>query len=482
MSPRRLCLAVGAALIALALPATASATTPGAKRITYKYGPVAIHPGQNTIQFAPTNGFPRVPGYITRFKPGLIRAGDGSTPRVDELHLHHAVWLVNLKPQFAAGEEKTINDLPKGYGWRSTPTDSWILNHMIHNLGAAPDRVYITYQIDFVPDSAPIAKTMKTVRTQWMDVEGIKPYPVFDVHRGSGSHGRFTYPNQDPDAYHGGPSLNRWTVDRDSTLVATAAHLHPGGLWGDLWLERGNRKVRLFHSRARYFEPAGAVSWDVAMEATPKDWRVQVKRGDVLSVTGTYDSKRASWYESMAIMPLALQPGGTDGWDPFTHPGKVDVRGQVTHGHLAENRNHGGRRSTLPDAGDLDDGPVLNGGTVDITGFVYGQGDMTGRGPLANPPVVSQGQSLTYFNRDAPRQVEHTITACRAPCDKKTGIAYPLADADVQFDSGQLGFGPYAATAAAQRDTWSTPSNLKPGTYTFFCRVHPFMRGSFRVK
>ena len=22
---------------------------------------------------------------------------------------------------------------------------------------------------------------------------------------------------------------------------------------------------------------------------------------------------------------------------------------------------------------------------------------------------------------------------------------------------------------------------LKPGTYTFFCRVHPFMRGSFRV-
>jgi plastocyanin len=28
---------------------------------------------------------------------------------------------------------------------------------------------------------------------------------------------------------------------------------------------------------------------------------------------------------------------------------------------------------------------------------------------------------------------------------------------------------------------WSTPANLPPGTYTFFCRIHPFMRGVFRV-
>src|SRR3712207_7389707 len=50
------------------------------------------------------------------------------------------------------------------------------------------------------------------------------------------------------------------------------------------------------------FRSAGAVSWDVSMEATPRTWRVKVKKGDVLSVTGTYDSDRASWYESMAII------------------------------------------------------------------------------------------------------------------------------------------------------------------------------------
>ena len=35
---------------------------------------------------------------------------------------------------------------------------------------------------------------------------------------------------------------------------------------------------------------------------------------------------------------------------------------------------------------------------------------------------------------------------------------------------------------AANRLDWSTPDNLGPGTYTYFCRVHPYMRGAFRVK
>ena len=481
---RRLCLVLGVALLALAVPASASATTKGAKRITYKFGPVTIKPGQNTIDFAPTNRFPRVPGYITRFKPDLVRVRDGSVPRVDVLHLHHAVWLVNGNPQFAAGEEKTIADMPAGYGWRTKPTDRWLMNHMIHNLYAAPERVYITYTIDFIPDSSRRARKMKTVSTQWMDVEGIKAYPVFDVLKGTGLRGRFTYPNDQPDAYsdNGGRPRNEWTVDRDSVLVGTAAHLHPGGLWGDLWLERGGRKVRLFRSRARYYEPAGPVSWDMSMEATRRDWRVQVRRGDKLSVTGTYDSKRASWYESMAIMPIAIQRGARGGLDPFKQRRRIDRRGKVTHGPLRENRNHGGKRWILPDPRRLPDGPVSNGATVPIEGFVYGQGDMIGRGARRNPPVVSPGQSLTFVNRDAPRRIEHTITACRAPCNKTTGIAYPLANATIGFDSGQLGFGPPFATAAAQRDSWETPKNLPRGTYTYFCRVHPFMRGAFRVK
>ena len=33
-----------------------------------------------------------------------------------------------------------------------------------------------------------------------------------------------------------------------------------------------------------------------------------------------------------------------------------------------------------------------------------------------------------------------------------------------------------------RRRTWQTPKNLPVGTYTYFCRIHPFMRGAFRVK
>ncbi len=117
-----------------------------------------------------------------------------------------------------------------------------------------------------------------------------------------------------------------------------------------------------------------------------------------------------------------------------------------------------------------------------ITDFLYGQGDLLRGGAASRPPQIAPGQSLTFLNRDAAKTIYHTITACRAPCNRTTGIAYPLADGPVDFDSGELGFGPEGFTAAANRDTWSTPTTLGDGTYTYFCRVHPFMRGSFRVK
>ena len=57
--------------------------------------------------------------------------------------------------------------------------------------------------------------------------------------------------------------------------------------------------------------------------------------------------------------------------------------------------------------------------------------------------------------------------------------AYPLAGGPNRFDSGQLALG---WVPTANRITWNTPTHLKQGTYNYFCRVHPFMRGAFRVK
>jgi plastocyanin len=124
---------------------------------------------------------------------------------------------------------------------------------------------------------------------------------------------------------------------------------------------------------------------------------------------------------------------------------------------------------------------------VNIKQFVYALGDLTGAGASGRPPTVRQGGTLAFRNLDSPkgqdfmRAIYHTITACKSPCNKATGIAYPLADGKGAFDSGELGYGPRQATAAANRVTWKTPRTLSPGTYSYFCRVHPFMRGAFRV-
>jgi plastocyanin len=484
---RRLLVLLAGLTALLAAPAAARAgctpytvgksPVPGAQRLHFEYGPVHVSPGQNDIRIASNELTPQEEGYIVGFRPNLTLADRRHTvPRVDVIHLHHAVWLdQDLQPIWAAGEEKTDVSAPPGYGWHYRPSDRWLLNHMIHNLTPSPADVCITYDLDFIPMTSPAAQGMRDVRTLWVDAEGGKAYPVFNALMGRhGGDRRYTYPDESGQK---GYTLNQKVVPEDGVLVATAGHLHPGGLYTDLDLTRDGRTVRLFRSTAHYWEPAGAVSWDVAMTATPTGWRVGVKKGDVLSVHATYDTSHASWYESMGIMPVAFSPGGS-GPDPFTT--RVDVPGVLTHGHLNENRNHGGGFTGLPDARRLLGGTAPAAG-VSVTGFTYARGDLGFQGRRGRPPVVRAGQSLRFVNRDASIGIQHSITSCRAPCNRATGIAYPLANGRANFDSGTLGYGPAGFTAAANRIVWRTPKSLKPGTYTYFCRIHPFMRGAFRV-
>jgi plastocyanin len=479
----------------------------GVQHLTYCYGPITIMPGQNIIKLRPAidpDGqklWPQEDGYITRFDPEFIYA-DGTVPGVDVLHLHHAVWLVNGRPQFAVGEEKTIQQLPQGFGWRSHPGDSWLLNDMLHDLVAQPARVYVVWRVDFVPDSSPDAASIKTVKTKWLDVAGNPSlYPVFDALRADGHNGTYTFPDQAPAAdLHpcgggGGEAswpagthgclgaAQSWTPSQNVTLIGTAGHLHPGGLDTQLRDTRGGQTNTLFTSDAHYYEPAGEVSWDVAMGASTPSWRVTVPANtDTISVHATYDTRRADWYEVMGIMPVAVyygnDVGGKDAQDTTIPQTQV-----LTHGHLHENDNHGGDPTSAPDPLSLWSAPAPNN-TIDILKFAY-HGD-----PNAGPsvPTIEPGQSLTFHNSDAIPDTNafHTITACKDPCTGSTGIAYPIANGPVTFDSGELGYngnkGSLGGAPASGTDTWKTPDNLPSGTYTYFCRIHPFMRGAFRVE
>ena len=468
---------------------------PGVRRIRYRYGPINVTPGQNWINIGAITAAqkPAQRGYITRIRPDLVRP-DGSVPRSDQVMFHHGVWLNASRSDatrpglperfFAAGEEKTILQLPRGFGYPVKPTDRWLMNDMIHNLVPTAMKLYITYDVDFVPARSPVGKRMKPVRPVWMDVENGGSYPVFDVKRGSGRDGRFTYPDDAVRPYGNGPAKNVWTADRAGVIVATSGHLHSGGLWTDLSVERDGapRPVRLFRSRAKYFEPAGPVSWDVAMTATRPDYRVRVRPGDRLRISATYETKRASWYESMGIMVTYMAARGR-GVDPFAPKARVRSTGRPTHGHLHENDRHGGGRAVYPDPRRITAAP-FDASTLDISGFRYARGDLAASGGEGALPIVRPGQPLTFRNLegDTRRRIYHTITACAAPCTGAPGIAYPLANGQVDFDSGQLGYGPPGLTAAVNRDRWSSPDGLADGTYTYFCRIHPFMRGAFRVQ
>ncbi|MGB0119881.1 MAG: hypothetical protein WBP55_02870 [Solirubrobacterales bacterium] len=590
-------LVMGLAILLMLQPPAADASVvssramnDGSVRTTYSVGPINVTPGQNRIAYKPLTGSERPPenGYITRIRPDLVEA-DGSIPLSSRVMFHHGVWINNSAPPadrlfYATGEEKTIMDLPEGYGYRYKKNDSWLLNHMLHNLTPEPMSLYVTYTVDFIPDTAPQATTITEARPIWMDVEnGI--YPVFDVHRGSGGKdGVFTYPQDAENPYPPGVQKNEKTIQKDGVLISTTGHVHTGGLTTDLYLKRdgaeyagplceaapsfekglakyskslkklnrsikkqkksikskkmkrlkskssgkykklkkakkkklkklkkqkgrkltgqkklkakdraakkvyqacadtqpsvtGNR-VHLFESVADYFEPAGPVSWDVAMRSTDEHWRVAVKAGDTLELQTDYETEIASWYESMGINVVywAEEAGGNNPYET-----KVDQEGVTNHGHYAENDDHGGTTPLVgPDPAKLPNG-LASGGVFEIGGYSYGTGgDFRLPGALGRPPVVEKGQSFTFKMSAADQASEtwHSLTSCKSPCNKSTGIAYPIPDGEFQFDSGQMGLG---GEPTVNRDTWSTPADLPVGTHTFFCRIHPLMRGAVRV-
>lgn len=504
-SAARVLLCATAAVLLGAAPASAAGLWPAkdVQRLRFEYGPITVKPGQNGIENVVLNtAKPKVDGFITRMRPDLETL-DGKVPPVDVLHLHHGVWLNasgrsdaspfgGVEPIFFGGEEKTVFKIPRGYGYAYRAKDVWVLNHMIHNNTSQRTKVKLVWELDFIPRTSPKAKGVKAVTPLWMDVRRGWGYPVFDVTRDmADARGTFTFPDQAAgDPYAGGAPQNEFVLPRGGTLVSAVGHLHPGGLRDDIDLVRPGASLprsatpgrvpdstRIFRSQARYYDPAGPVSWDMSLTASRPDWRVRVRRGDTLRISATYEARRSAWYENMGIVLLFMARDG-GGPDPFAEG--VDWRGALTHGHLAENDNRGGKATGLPDPRAVGDGAVTQ--EIDIKDFEFVPGDLGLLAAGGKVPVVQRGTALTFRNLDDPGVVWHSITACRAPCNRSTGISYPLADGTSQFDSGQLGNGPAGLSPAANRLTWTTPQDLEPGTYTYFCRIHPFMRGAFRVR
>jgi hypothetical protein len=244
---------------------------PGAcQRLRFAYGPIAVKPGQNDVLVGPlTTEKPTQDGYITRFKPNLVRS-DGTVPPVEQVHLHHGTWLAEPEygsgPFFAAGEEKTVAPFPKGYGMPVKGTDQWQLLYMVHSAITKPLEVYITYDIDFVPAAKGRELGLKAAYPIWLDVRPNTGYPVFNSQRSfGGADGECTWPKErcasfdpygrkivgqgeggngkgmDLQLPKAGQPLGRMSKFTGGTLVGIGGHLHPGGLRNEIDLVRPGR-------------------------------------------------------------------------------------------------------------------------------------------------------------------------------------------------------------------------------------------------
>src|SRR4051794_18320446 len=232
------------------------------ERLRFSYGPIVVKPGQNDVLVGPvTIEKPDRDGYITRFKPNLVRA-DGTVPPVEQVHLHHGTWLSEPSygsgPFFAAGEEKTIAPFPKGYGMPIKASDTWLLLYMVHSAVSQPMETYIIYDIDFVPKDKGDALGIKPAYPVWLDVRP-SGYPVFNVQRKyGGSDGLCTWPKEECAGFDpfGKPFIGQGkpgngigedlklpkvgeplgAIDKftGGTLIGIGGHVHPGGIQNDI--------------------------------------------------------------------------------------------------------------------------------------------------------------------------------------------------------------------------------------------------------
>jgi hypothetical protein len=518
---------------------------PGAcQRLRFSYGPIVVKPGQNDVLVDPIKiEKPLRDGYITRFEPNLVLP-DGTVPPIEQVHLHHGTWLsatdYGRGPFFAAGEEKTVAPFPTGYGMPVKASDVWLLLYMVHSAVQKPMTVYITYDVDFIPQNKAEDLGIKPAYPVWLDVRP-SGYPVFNTQRDYGKGGECTWPKQEcasfnpwgdievgqgapgnglgedlelPDA---GDSFGQIQDFQGGTLIGIGGHLHPGGLENEIDLVRDGKSRRIYTGKALYWKhrpgvmkPGGPpTSWDFSMRVIGAPyWGVRVEPGDALRSNVTYDTDIQSTYENMGIAVTLLAPDTPDGKhtapgvDPFKAPADhslscrskglladrptlCDEGGLVTHGPLPENDNYGGAQGEWT----AKTGSSANG-NVQIANFLYEPGDLSMIN-MTGVPTVKLGDTLNFNNLDG-AAIYHTVTSCGFPCLGPTGTTFPIADGttsagrSLDFDSGELGFGTPEIGPAKQTLQWGLPitadDGYKPGeVVTYYCRIHPSMRGAFEV-
>lgn len=481
------------------------------EELTLYYGPYTVPPGVDANRF--DLNLPLRRGMVVSIEPGLRLAQDGGEPSHQAAHIHHAHWL-GLSPgnemdnytggmtkwMFGNGDEETKADSrprsaaePNGpiYGGYIGPTDPGPVIFMIHNKTAQPMVAYIILEIAFVHGT--IEELNAISRRPYHDMIGTIFGRTYSVPRDPKSRdGTYETAEDDP------RGVIEWVSPIEGTIVGMGSHLHPGGL--STTIENYGSKERPCPDRGGGYGGTvlldSDVIWrhdvpfseDFQIEVTHPAWRAPIHEGDRLRVSGTYENRRHAWYYVMTFGGLFVdeaQPPrgrckpylvGKAAKDP-----KVEVTAGVPNrpwGHHETDaicgKRFGAGRCQRP-AKPYE--PGMRTDQVTIANFQYQPGDLSLSGQMGAPVQVPRGEALRFTNLDQSLGIRHTVTTCRWPCNGPYVANYPLPDG--AWDSGTLGYDPIDGGSPSPVAT--TPPDLRVGRYSYFCRIHPWMRGAFEV-
>lgn len=486
---------------------------PGTKTtIKLQYGPYVVHPGSDLtrLDFEVVGAS----GFVIKAKPTALRI-DGTPPASDEIHIHHAHWAVldhrapgGYRWFFGTGEERT-----QGGGEERMQVDPHYAEgiragvqlrrgeviafaSMLHNKSPRPHAVWLEAEMEYVHGTRE-----EILAATGLDYHALTPVlhgATFNVPRTSGL---YAWPRDLPGPPGTGPIRpgvgHIWESPFDGTIVVASGHLHPGGVEvvvsnlgtaaepcpdeGDGFAGKTILRV------GTYYHNGVFPSEDFQMGISKPGWRARVRRGDRIAINGVYDSSQYAnpdamsffgFYADTSNLAFEREPCEVELVDD---PG-ADIASVVA---TEPNRPWDETLATCTVCDDLSEDeplPGLHANQVTIAGFDFLPGNRGLSGEPAGPPVVARGERLAFVNADwAEGLVRHTVTSCRSPCNGPYRANYPFGDGT--FHSGALGATPLDTYINVQTvPRWELDTQpLEPGRYTYYCRLHPWMRGSFFV-
>jgi hypothetical protein len=436
---------------------------------------------------------------------------------------------------FGTGDEETRGDFsmrsaadPTGpiYGQYVGKGGPQLMIYMLHNKTSQPLQVWMALDVTFVHGTRDELK--EKGGRPFHDITGVLFGRTFDVPRKAAGDGIFTTTRDMPKPIE-------WTVTYDGTMIGTGGHLHPGGM--RVQVENLGSKenpcpstggltgTKLLQSDASWRNNV-PFSEDFQMEVTDPAWRAPVHKGDRIRITGIYENKEHAWYTAMThegfYLDEAQPPVGR--CSPYlinkpTEKGKMTRVKKKFVTYKRVKRNGKMKRIKVvkvrwvkmkipgkpldPTDGVLNrawgkhidkvcgeaygaapcehpeelrtDGQVAT--QVHIADFLYLPGDRSMTDANGAPPKVPFGSSLQFYNEDVALGIRHSVTTCAWPCNGSYVANYPLPNGI--WDSTTLGYD--AVDGGNLNPVAETPKDLPVGKYSYFCRIHPWMRGAFEV-